>query len=151
MALWTRYLGALALLAVGVDHLEAFLVDSYSVIPTIGTLFALNFASAVGVASGLAAPAQRLRGRAGQLALPLLSVAGVGIAAGSLGALLVSETVGLFGFMETGYRPAILVSIGLDVATIVLLGAHLAASRTRPVVSSGRHHRPSRSDSSLFS
>ena len=46
LAHWSRYLGALALLGVGLDHLEQYSVDSYSVIPTIGTLFALNFASA---------------------------------------------------------------------------------------------------------
>ena len=39
--------------------------------------------------------------------------------------LIVSESVGLFGFMETGYRSAIIVSITLEVATIVLLLSHL--------------------------
>jgi hypothetical protein len=70
IATWSRYLGALALLGVGVDHLEQFSVDSYSAIPTIGTLFALNFASAALIAAGLAAPIPRLRGRAGRLAVP---------------------------------------------------------------------------------
>ena len=36
-----------------------------------------------------------------------------------------SERTGQFGFMETGYRSAIVVSISLEVATIVLLLAHL--------------------------
>jgi len=99
LANWSRYLGALALLGVGLDHLEQFSVDSYSVIPTIGTLFALNFASAALLAAGLAAPVQRLPGHAGRLALPLLGLAGIGIAAGSLAGLLLSESTGLFGFM----------------------------------------------------
>jgi hypothetical protein len=125
VATWARYLGALALLGVGLDHLEQFSVDSYSAVPTIGTLFALNFASAALLAAGLAAPVQRLPGRAGRLALLVLSVAGIGVAAGSLAGLLLSENAGLFGFTEAGYRPAIMLSIGLEATTIVLLGAHL--------------------------
>jgi uncharacterized membrane protein YciS (DUF1049 family) len=69
----TRYLGALALLAVGLDHLQQYAQDSYSVIPTIGTLFALNFASASLITAGLFAPVQMLPGRAGRLAAPLLA------------------------------------------------------------------------------
>jgi hypothetical protein len=132
IATWARYLGALALLGVGVDHLEQFSVDSYSAIPTIGTLFALNFASAALIAAGLAAPVQRLPRSAGRLAVPVLSLSGIGVAAGSLAGLLVSESIGLFGFMETGYRPAILLSIALEVTTIVLLGVTLVATRSRP-------------------
>jgi hypothetical protein len=36
-----RYIGALALLAVDIAHIEQY-VDSYRAIPTIGTLFALT-------------------------------------------------------------------------------------------------------------
>jgi hypothetical protein len=125
----SRYLGALALLAVGLDHLQQYAIDSYSAIPTIGTLFALNFASATVVSLGLAAPLQRLQGRAGRLAVPMLAMAGVGIAAGSLAGLLISESSGLFGFMEAGYRSAIIVSMVLELATIALLGAHLMLRR----------------------
>jgi hypothetical protein len=53
-------------------------------------------------------------------------MSGIGIAAGSLAGLLVSESGGLFGFMEQGYREAIVLSIVLEVATIVLLGMFLA-------------------------
>jgi hypothetical protein len=129
LATATRYLGALALLGVGVAHLVEYSADSYSVIPTIGTLFALNFAAAALLAGALVAPVQRLRGRAGRLALPLLCVAGIAVAAGSLAALLISEDGGLFGFTERGYSSAIVLSIALEVATIVLLGAHLVARR----------------------
>jgi hypothetical protein len=129
MAAWTRYLGAFALLGVGVDHLEQFSVDGYSAIPTIGTLFALNFAAAALVAAGLVAPVQRLPGPAGRVAVPALSLAGIGVAAGSIAGLLASETSGLFGFMEAGYRPAILLSLGLEAATILLLGAHVGLRR----------------------
>ena len=144
VATWTRYLGALGLLVVGLDHLEQFSVDSYSVIPTIGTLFALNFATAAVLAAGLAAPVQRLPGRAGRLAVPALSLAGIGVAAGSLAGLLVSESAGLFGFMETGYRPAILLAIGLEAATIALLGLHLAVRRGPQAPRAGRNRRGSR-------
>ena len=132
LATATGRLGAAALLGVGLDHLEQAVVAHYSAIPTIGTLFLANFVSATLVACGLAAPWQRLGGRAGRFAPPLLAVAGIGIAAGSLAGLLISESTGLFGFMETGYRSAIVLAIGLDVAVLVLLGAHLGTSR-RPV------------------
>jgi hypothetical protein len=121
----TRYGGAFALLAVGLDHLQQYSVDSYSASPTIGTLFLLNFISAAVLAVALTAPVQRLPGRAGRLAVPFLAGGGIGVAAGSLAGLIVSESTGLFGFMEAGYRSAIIVSITLEVATIVLLLAHL--------------------------
>jgi predicted lipoprotein with Yx(FWY)xxD motif len=80
-------------------------------------------------------------GRAGRLAVPLLSLAGIGVAAGSLAGLLLSEGTGLFGFMETGYRPAILLSIGLEATTIALLSVHLALRR-RPHAPRAEHNRP---------
>ena len=39
MALFARYIGAAALLAVGLDHLEQRTAAHYAAIPTIGTLF----------------------------------------------------------------------------------------------------------------
>ena len=125
----TRYLGALGLLAVGADHLEQAVLDHYSAIPTIGLLFALNFVGAVLLAVGLLAPVERLPGRAGDIAVRVLCVGGIGLAAGSLAGLLVSEGSGLFGFMETGYRAAVVLAIGLEGLTVVLLGAHLVATR----------------------
>jgi hypothetical protein len=127
-----RYLGAAALVGVGVAHIWQYSVDSYSVIPIIGTLFALNFASAVVVAVGLVAPLQRLSGRWGRALLTLLAVGGVGIAVGSFAGLEVSETTGLFGFTESGYRGAIVLSIALEVATVVFLTAFLVAGWRRP-------------------
>ena len=124
-----RYLGALALLGVGVDHIEQYSVDSYSAIPTIGTLFLLNFVSATLVALGLLAPIERVAGRWAAPARALLATAGVWIAAGSLAGLLVSEQGGLFGFREQGYREAIVVSMALEVGAMVLLGVFLARAR----------------------
>jgi len=117
-----RFAGALALLGVGIDHIVQYYGDSYSVIPTIGTLFALNFASATVVTAGLLAPVRRLAGRWADAILALLAFSGIGIAAGSLVGLLLSEHGGLFGFAERGYREAIVISIVLEVATIMLLG-----------------------------
>ena len=120
-----RYLGAAALLGVGIDHIQQYFGASYSAIPTIGTLFALNFVSAVLLAAGLIAPVERLFPRAGKPILGFLAASGIGVAMGSLLALLVSEQTALFGFREYGYRQAIVISIVLEVATMVLLGAFL--------------------------
>jgi hypothetical protein len=95
------------------------------------------------VALSLAAPVHRLPGAAGRLAVPLLAAGGVAVAAGSLVGLLVSETSGLFGFMETGYRASIVLAIVLEVAAIVLLLAHLVL-RLQPVGAGGRSHEPRR-------
>ena len=128
-----RYVGAAALVGVGGIHIWQYYVDSYSVIPTIGTLFALNFASALVVALGLVAPLQRLSRRWGRALLTMLAASGAGIALGSFAGLEVSETTGLFGFMESGYRGAIVLSIALEGATAVFLTAFLMAGwRSRP-------------------
>jgi hypothetical protein len=131
VALVARYLGALALLGVGIDHIEQYSNDYYSEIPTIGTLFALNFAAATVVGLGLLAPVGRFAGRWSRVALILLAVSGIGIAAGSLAGLYLSEHGGLFGFTEVGYREAIVISIVLEAATVVLLGAFAVMSAIR--------------------
>ena len=65
-----RVLGALSLLAVGAVHLQQY--DAlYSAIPTIGTLFVLNFAGATAIGLGLLLPVERLFGRLGGV-LPAL-------------------------------------------------------------------------------
>jgi hypothetical protein len=129
MALLARYLGAAALLAVGLEHLEQRSAAHYAAIPTIATLFLLNFVSATVVAVGLALPLRRLGGPAGRHLPALLALSGVGIAVGSVAGLLISETNGLFGFMEDGYRSAIVLSLLFEGATIVLLGTYVACSK----------------------
>src|SRR5689334_8777807 len=101
-----RYLGAATLLGVGVDHIQQYLGASYSAVPTIGTLFALNFVSSVLLAAGLIAPIERVLGRYGRPILGFLALSGIGVAVGSLIGLLISEQTPLFGFMErdTGRR-----------------------------------------------
>jgi hypothetical protein len=100
-------------------------VDQYSVLPTIGTLFLLNFISATAIGLLLLAPIERLLRRFGRAAFVALTVSGIGIAGTSLIALLVSEQTKLFGFMESNYRPAIIVAIATEAAAALLLGALL--------------------------
>jgi hypothetical protein len=116
-----RVVGAVLILFVGADHYYAYSVDQYSVLPTIGTLFLLNFISATAVGLLLFAPLDRISRRFGLAALRLLAASGFGIAATSLVALLVSEQTRLFGFMELNYRPAILVAIASEAAAAAFL------------------------------
>src|SRR6059058_4630611 len=123
-----RGLGALSLLAVGAVHLQQY-VTLYSAIPTIGTLFVLNFAGATAIGLGLLAPVERLLGRPwGDRAVVLLALAGIGLAATAFAFLAISEQTPLFGFMEPGYDPtAILASRVAEAAAILLLGGFLVA------------------------
>jgi hypothetical protein len=117
----TRVLGALSLLAVGIVHLQQYF-ELYSGVPTIGTLFVLNFAGATVVCVGLLAPFER--------AHALLALAGIAIAATAFVFLFISERTPLFGFQEPGYDPsAIMASRIAEVATIVFLGAFLLTRR----------------------
>ena len=125
-----RYLGALAVLATGVDHIEQYQVDNYSTVPTIGTLFLLNFISAVVVSVLLIAPLGRIAGRYTDAVRAVIALGGIAIAVLSLAGLFVSETTGLFGFVEHGYRMAIALAIVAEVAAAVLLTVFLAANGT---------------------
>ena len=127
-----RYLGALAVLATGVAHIEQYSVDNYSTVPTIGTLFLLNFIAAIVIAAGLIAPLRRVTGRYTDVTRAVFAVGGIGLAVGSLVGLFVSETTGLFGFVEHGYRMAIVVAIAVEVAATVFLVAFLVANGTGP-------------------
>jgi hypothetical protein len=125
--LTARVLGGLSLLAVGGVHLQQYFI-LYSAIPTIGTLFVLNFVGATAIGLGLLTPVERLLGRWGGPALALLILGGVALAATAFVFLLISERTPLFGFMEPGYDPqAILVSRITEVATVVLLGSYSVA------------------------
>jgi hypothetical protein len=111
-----RLLAALLVLFVGADHYYEYAVDHYQVVPTIGTLFLLNFLSATVVGLALLLPLERLSSRFGGALTRLAAVSGFGIAVTSLIALLVSEQTPLFGFMEFNYRPAILVALSSEAA-----------------------------------
>ena len=130
VAVAARYLGALAVLATGIDHIEQYQVDNYSTVPTIGTLFLLNFISAVVVSVLLIVPLGRIAGRYTDAVRAIIALGGIAIAVLSLVGLFVSETSGLFGFVEHGYRMAIALAIVAEVAAAVLLIVFLAANGT---------------------
>jgi hypothetical protein len=122
------YLGALAVLATGIAHVQQFYVDDYRSVPTIGTLFYLNFVSAVVIALALVAPWRRIAGRYAGAVRSVLAVGGIGLGALSLVALFVSESSGLFGFQEHGYRTPIALAIVFEAAAVIFLTIYLAAS-----------------------
>jgi hypothetical protein len=124
-------LGALSVLATGVDHLQQYYSADYSTVPTIGTLFLLNFVSAIVVAVGLVAPLGRVAGRYADAIRALFAVGGIGIAVLSLAGLFISESSGLFGFVEHGYRTPIVLAIVAEVAATVFLATFLAANGRR--------------------
>jgi len=144
-----RVLGALLLVFVGADHYYEYSVDDYSVLPTIGTLFLLNFISATAFGLILLAPLDRILHRFGRITLQLASLSGFGIAATSLVALLISEHTKLFGFMESNYRPAIIVAIVSEAsAAVILLLVFIASWGDRrparhPKASLANHSQPS--------
>ncbi len=111
-------LAALAVAVGGFEH--AYLYhDGYSEISTIGTLFMVN---AIGsLLTILALIARR----------PLLFVAGsLSISIGSIVALLLTRTTGLFGFQESGYDGHALLTLLAEIAAVplTLVGAILAGS-----------------------
>jgi hypothetical protein len=124
----SRTLGALALLVVGVVHLEQYTVAHFSVIPTIGPLFLANFIGATITGLILLVP---LRASVGPRRLRFDSGAawaGSAVAAGSFAALLISEHTPLFGFMEYGYRVEIVIALAAEAVAIISLGVFLAAA-----------------------
>jgi hypothetical protein len=123
-----RLVGALAVLAVGAVHLQQY-ENLYSAIPTIGTLFVLNFAGATAIGLGLLAPLEGVLGRRwGGFAVDLLAVGGIGLAAASFAFLAISEQTPLFGFMEPGYDPAAILAsrVAEAVAVVSLLTFEVA-------------------------
>ena len=131
MWLAARVLGALSLLTVGAVHLQQYF-DLYSAIPTIGTLFALNFVGATIIGLCLLVPVERLLGRLGGAVVALLTVGGIAQAATAFVFLMISEHTPLFGFMEPGYNPAAILTARIaEATTVVLLGAFLVARLVR--------------------
>jgi hypothetical protein len=74
-------------------------------------------------------PVRPRLGRLGRLLDQMAALAGLGVAVGSLVALLISEHTPLFGFMEHGYRFVIVLTIAADSAAIVMLTLFLVYSR----------------------
>jgi hypothetical protein len=143
----TRTLGAIALLVIGGLHYQQYHYAFYSSVPTIGSLFLLNFIAGTTLGLFLIIPFRSRLGRRGKLFDQLAALAGIGVAAGGLAALLISEHTPLFGFMEHGYRFAIVLAIASDAAAVVLLASFLIYTRS----GTAAHGTPARHEMALAS
>jgi hypothetical protein len=135
-----RYFGAVSILLVGAVHAQQYYEAYFSVVPTIGTLFLLSFIGAGVVGTALFLPVRRLGRRAGDLILSLAALGAIGIALGTLVSLLISEYRPLFGFMESGYRLAVELTLLFDGMTTVFLGLFLAIVGPPLIRSFGAKH-----------
>lgn len=123
--------GAFAVLATGADHLDEYAANGFATVPTIGTLFLLNFIAATLVGVALLLPLRRLAKRFADPLRALLAVSGIGIAAMSLIGLWISESWSLFGFTDYGFRSTIVVAIVAESIAIAALTAYLALDHAR--------------------
>jgi hypothetical protein len=121
-----RYVGAVSILVAGAIHLQQYHYDYYSVIPTIGPLFLLNFIGATVVGIVLLVPLGRLGGDLGDLIHSLAALGAIGIAVPSIVFLVLSEYQPVFGLMEIGYRLVLVLVLVSEGLAAVSLGAFLA-------------------------
>jgi hypothetical protein len=128
-ALWAlRVLGAALLLAIAGMHLYLW-QDGYRDIPTIGPAFMLQSVIGIGGAVLVLIAPWRL--------LPIASLLGALFALGSLGALLMTTFVGMFGFQESTAAPLWWETVVIEVAAFVVLGV-LTAVTARPALAARR-------------
>jgi hypothetical protein len=123
-ALWAlRLLGAALLLAIAGIHLYLW-QQGYRDIDVIGPAFLLQSAIAIGGALLVLIAPRRL--------LPVAAVLGALFCLGSLGALVLSTTVGLFGFVESTQADWYWETVWIEVAgTVVLAALAFLAARRR--------------------
>ena len=122
-----RTLGAIAVLVTGAVHLEQYFGANIGTVSVIGPLFLLNFAGAMVIGLGLLIPSVRMR-----ILHLLLALGGIGLAATSFVFLFVAEYHSLFGFRESGYRPAIVIALAAEAVATVALAAYVAMATRRP-------------------
>jgi hypothetical protein len=117
-----RLLGAALLAAMGWIHLDLWL-DGYRTIDVIGPAFLLNTIGGFGLAALLLVTPHRF--------LPWVAALGALTALGTLAGLLLSTTVGLFGFVESTAAALWWESFWVEFAAVVVLGglAALVARR----------------------
>jgi hypothetical protein len=127
-----RAIAAIALLVTGAVHLEQYTVAHFSVIPTIGPLFLLNFIAATSLGLVLLLPIRGAARRSRMLFESMTALAGIGVAAGAMAALLISEQTALFGFIEHGYRPEVVIAIAAEAVAILSLGVFLVLAEAWP-------------------
>lgn len=130
--------GAAGVLATGADHLDEYAANGFSTVPTIGTLFLLNFVAATAVGAGLLLPLRWITPRFAEPVRALLALGGIGIAATSLIGLWISESSSLFGFTDYGFRPTIAAAVVAEGTAIVALITYLVLAEVRLVIPSTR-------------
>jgi len=155
----SRYLGAVALLLVAAVHAQQYYDAYFSAVPTIGTLFMLDVVGAGVAGLVLLAPVRLLRASVADAILVVGALTGIAVAVGSFAALVISEYRPVFGFMESGYRLAIelslvfegLATLGLAVFVLSLVLGRRSAGRAPGMyfhgrsgllIASGRNLRP---------
>lgn len=107
----------------GVIHLGLW-AKGYRQIPTIGPLFLANAAVSALIATALVFTAN-----------PRVAMAGVAVSIGSLGALTLSRTVGLFGFTE-GWTIDSWRTVAAEVGALVAIATTMTARRNRMLLRS---------------
>jgi hypothetical protein len=117
--------GAAGVLATGADHLDEYAANGFSTVPTIGTLFLLNFIAAALVGAGLLLALCRIKHRLADPVRKLLALSGIGIAGTSLIALWISESSSLFGFTDHGFRPTIVAAVVAEATAVAALTGYL--------------------------
>ena len=122
-----RLLGAVLLAAVAGIHGYLW-QQGYSGIDVIGPAFLAQTVLGVGGALLLLAAPPRL--------VPWAAVLGAAFATGSLAALVLSTTVGLFGFVETTAAALWWESFWVEVASVVVLTALVVVAGRRRAVTS---------------
>jgi hypothetical protein len=115
-----RRVGAAAMLIQGGVHLQQYL-DGFSVIPLIGPLFLLNALSSVALALWL------LKSEG-----PAPLGAGIALLLGSLASLFLTQTVGLFGYISSGFGVSEILAITFEVIGVVSLGLAAVSGRRTP-------------------
>ena len=111
VALVLRLGSAALLVLIGYIHLHLW-QEGYRQIPTDGPMFLVDALAAFGLAAVLLAWAR-----------PVVGLLAAGFAAGTLGALLISLSVGLFGFRESIQASFVVESIVIEaIVTVALAG-----------------------------
>jgi hypothetical protein len=117
-----RILGAALLAVMGWIHLDLWL-EGYRSIDVIGPAFLLNVIAGFGLTLLLLVVPRAL--------LPWVAALGALTALGTLAGLLISTTVGLFGFVETTAASLWWESFWAEIAAVVVLTALALVTRPR--------------------
>lgn len=116
-ARFARSLAAALLFVGGIVHFDLW-NDGYRHIPKIGPLFMANFVGSIALAAAVLASRRAI-----------VAWVGITFAAGSLVALVLSRTVGVFGFSEAIWTTQATKTLATEVGAIVALGAVLIMQR----------------------